>query len=78
MTDDLINHPAHYNAGPIESIDVIEQTVAHAPWPVLGGLQWQVLKYLLRLWHKGNALEDAQKARWYLNRLIEKLEQPQP
>ena len=77
MTDP-INHPPHYNAGPIESIDVIEQTVAHAPLPVLGGLQWQTLKYLLRLWHKGNALEDAQKARWYLERLIRELEGPQP
>jgi hypothetical protein len=77
MTDP-INHPPHYTAGPIESIDVIEQTVAHAPTPVLGGLQWQVLKYLIRLWHKGNALQDAQKARWYLDRLIQRLEGPQP
>ena len=33
----------------------------------------QVLKYLLRLWHKENALQDAKKARWYLNRLIDQL-----
>jgi hypothetical protein len=71
---DSINHPPHYNAGPIESIDIIEQTVGFAPLPVLGGLQWQVLKYLLRLWHKGSPLQDAQKARWYLDRLIERLE----
>lgn len=77
MTDP-INHPAHYNAGPIEAIDVIEQTVGFAPSPVLGGLQWQVLKYMLRLWHKGTALEDAKKARWYLDRLILKLEEGQP
>lgn len=78
MTDDPINYPPHYTAGPIEAIDIIEQTVAHAPSPVLGGLQWQVLKYLLRLWHKGNALEDARKARWYLNGLIAKLLEAQP
>lgn len=77
MTDP-INHPPHYNAGPIESINIIEQTVAHAPSPVLGGLQWQVLKYLLRLWHKDSALEDARKARWYLERLIQWLERSQP
>lgn len=77
MTDP-INRPPHYNAGPIEAIDIIEQTVAHAPSPVLGGLQWQTLKYLLRLWHKGSQLEDAQKARWYLDRLIQKLEGLQP
>lgn len=76
--DDPINHPPHYNVGAVESIDIIEQTVAHAPLSVLSGLQWQVLKYLLRLWHKGNPLEDARKARWYLDRLIQKLEQTQP
>ena len=37
-------------------------------------LQAQALKYLLRLWLKGNAKQDAEKARWYLNRLIEHLE----
>lgn len=77
MTDP-INHPPHYTAGPIESIDIIEQTVAHAPSTVLGGLQWQVLKYLYRMWLKGNPLQDAQKARWYLDRLIQRLEGPQP
>lgn len=77
MTDP-INRPPHYTAGPIESIDIIEQTVAHAPSPVLGGLQWQVLKYMLRLWLKGNPLQDAQKAQWYLDRLIQQLEGPQP
>lgn len=77
MTDP-INHPAHYNAGPIEAINIIEQTIAHAPSPVLGGLQWQTLKYLLRLWHKGSPLENAKKAQWYLSRLILKLEEGQP
>lgn len=78
---DPINHPAHYTAGPIESINVIEQTVAHAPEPILAGLQWQALKYLLRLWHKGAPLEDARKARWYLNRFIDRLaatQEPRP
>lgn len=73
---DPVNHPAHYTAGRrFEAIDVIEDAVARAPDPVLGGLQWQSLKYLLRLWDKGNPGQDAAKARWYLNRLIEHLEQ---
>lgn len=73
-TADSVNHPAHYNAGPVEVIDIIEQAVAQAPDPVNAGLQWQCLKYLLRMWLKDNSLQDAQKARWYLNRLIDKLE----
>lgn len=71
---DPVNHPAHYNAGPVEVIDILEQAVAQAPDPVRGGLQWQVLKYLHRMWLKGNPLQDARKARWYLDRLITKLE----
>jgi hypothetical protein len=37
-------------------------------------LQAQVIKYLLRLWLKERPVQDAKKARWYLDRLIEKLE----
>ena len=40
---------------------------------VEGMLQAQVLKYILRLWHKDNTVEDAKKANWYLERLISKL-----
>jgi hypothetical protein len=71
---DPVHHPAHYTAGRFEAIDVIEDAVQHAPDPVVGGLQWQLLKYMLRLWHKDDALQDARKARWYLDRLIERLE----
>jgi hypothetical protein len=52
----------------------LEQAVQDAPDPISGGLLWQTLKYLLRLWYKGNMLQDAKKARWYLNRLIDRLE----
>jgi hypothetical protein len=72
---DPVNHPAHYTAGPIEVIDILEQAAASAPDTVLAGLQWQVLKYLLRMWLKGNPQQDAQKARWYLERLIIKIQQ---
>jgi hypothetical protein len=48
--------------------------VRRAPDPVLGALQWQVLKYLERMWDKDNPQQDAQKAMWYLMRLIDKLE----
>ena len=73
MTD-LVNHPPHYTAGVVEAIDVIEGAISHAPDPVDGYLQGQVLKYVLRLWLKGNATQDAKKARWYLDRLIGNLE----
>ena len=72
---DPVNHPEHYTAGRFEAIEVLEDAAQHAPDPVLAGLHWQALKYLLRLWLKGNPRQDAQKSAWYLNRLIERLPQ---
>jgi hypothetical protein len=71
---DPVDHPEHYTAGKVEVIEILEQAVQDAPDPISGGLLWQTLKYLLRLWYKNNMLQDAKKARWYLNRLIERLE----
>ena len=68
MTDP-INHPPHYTYGSVEAIDVIEAAIAAAPDPVAGHLHATALKYLLRLWHKGNPSQDAGKAAWYLQRL---------
>lgn len=74
MTDP-VNHPMHYAHGlrKFEVIDKIEDSVQFAPDPVLGGLQWQVLKYVERCWCKGDPGQDLLKARWYLDRLISKL-----
>ncbi len=71
---DMVNSPRHYTSGRFEAIDVIEDAIEEAPSVKLGMLQAQVLKYLLRLWHKIDAKEDAEKARWYLNRLIDSLD----
>ena len=74
---DQIDHPPHYTEGRrFEAIDVIEDAVSRAPDAVLGALQWQCLKYMLRLWDKDSPSLDAGKARWYLNRLIDKLDSP--
>jgi hypothetical protein len=77
MNQDMVNHPSHYTAGRIEVIDFIEDCVKQAPDAVVGGLQWQVLKYLSRLWLKDDPALDAGKARFYLNRLISTLDQPE-
>ena len=71
---DMVNSPSHYTQGRVEVIDVIEDSIAAAPSVVTGMLQGQVLKYILRLWHKDNAKQDAEKSLWYLKRLIEKIE----
>ena len=71
----MVNSPAHYTRGKTEAIDVIEDAIQDAPSPKEGMLQGQVLKYILRMWLKDKPLQDANKARWYLNRLISKLEE---
>ena len=71
---DSVNHPPHYQASAIEAIDFIESVIADAPHMVLAYLQGQALKYMIRMWLKGDALEDARKAEWYLQRLIAKME----
>ena len=69
----LFNSPAHYTRGSQEAIEIIEEAIQDALSVEAGMLQAQVLKYLLRLWLKDNSTQDAEKARWYLNRLIDKL-----
>ncbi len=71
--EDMVNSPSHYTSGRVEAIEVIEDAIKEAPNPMAGFLQAQVLKYLLRLWHKIDSLEDAEKAQWYLNKLIASL-----
>ena len=71
---DSVNSPSHYTRGSQEAIDTIEEAIQDAPSVDAGFLHGQVLKYLLRLWLKDNPIQDAEKARWYLNRLIDKLD----
>jgi hypothetical protein len=73
MSDPI--NPDYYRNYRVEVIDILEDAVARAPDPIKGSLQYQVLKYMLRLWDKENALKDSKKARWYLDRLISKFEE---
>ena len=70
---DAVNSPAHYTRGTQEAIEIIEEAIQDAPDTKSGMLHAQVLKYLLRLWLKDDPKQDAEKARWYLNRLIDSL-----
>lgn len=64
---DLVNQPPHYTKGTFEVIDVIED------WN-LGYHLSNVIKYIARSPHKGSEVQDLKKARWYLDRKIERLE----
>ena len=64
---DNVNHPSHY-LGNVEVIDYIEDKLTSEQFE--GYLVGNVIKYLSR-YQKKNGLEDLQKGRWYLNKLIE-------
>lgn len=81
MPTETINHPVHYQEAsqigrPIlkillpahlldrECIGVIEQLHCSFSYG-------SALKYLWRAGNKGNAAEDLQKSRWYLNRILD-------
>ena len=73
-TNDYVNHPNHYTNSNIECIDALEAMVENFTDPVDATLSWQVVKYVWRHPYKFNPVEDLKKARWYLDRLINKLE----
>ena len=64
---DPVNHPDHYKSHPsgIEAIQITE----HENFCI-----GSVFKYLLRRKYKGKELQDLKKARWFLDREIERLE----
>ena len=64
---DPVNHPSHYTSHPsgVEPIEIAE----HMSF-CLGN----VIKYVFRAGLKGGAVEDLKKARWYIEREIQRIE----
>lgn len=73
---DMVNHPTHYANRSYEVIDVMKDTMS--PERFKGYLEGCVLKYMMRWDKKGTPLQDAQKAQWYLNKLIETIKEETP
>lgn len=67
---DMVNHPPHYNQHGVECIDAIKATTGDNFKDYLKG---NIIKYLWRFDYKGKPIEDLQKARWYLDKLINEL-----
>jgi len=64
-----VEHPSHYNHG-IEAIKIIES------WDLNFHIG-NVIKYALRAPHKGNEIEDLEKALFYLTRHLGNIRQQQ-
>ena len=71
---DIVEKAEHYNQGGIECIEAIEASMS--PEEYAGFLKGQVIKYVWRYRHKCKPVEDLKKARYYLDELIEKTEDP--
>ena len=65
MEKEQVNHPSHYQQG-IEPIEVIES------WDLNFNLG-NVIKYTLRAPYKENMIQDLEKAKWYLERELQRL-----
>ena len=66
--NDNVNHPSHYTQGGVECIEALKAGTA-----TLKGIDAvctaNAIKYLWR-WKEKNGVEDLEKAKWYINRLI--------
>lgn len=75
--NDPVNHPSHYTSGKYEVIDIIEDQLGLDG--LVGFCLGNTIKYICRAGKKGEDekyLEDLKKAKWYLNRVIERKGQP--
>lgn len=71
LIKDMVNKPKHYNQGGIETISYMKAYSTKEEF--LGHLRLTSIKYLSRLMEKENPLQDAKKAKWYIEKLIEEL-----
>lgn len=65
---EAVEHPAHYNQGKYECIDVMVETFGVEATKCFCLLN--AFKYIWRTGEK-NGVEDVNKARWYLDKYIE-------
>jgi hypothetical protein len=68
----MVLNPPHYNQNGIETIDYMRAYSTHEEF--CGHCRLTAIKYLSRMNIKDEPLENAKKARWYIDRLIEELE----
>lgn len=71
---DMVQHPQHYNQGGIECIDAIKAATV-GKTGIEAFCVGNTFKYLWRFEEK-NGLQDVEKAKWYIERLIQELKEP--
>ena len=74
VENDMVNHPAHYKVGKYEAIDIIEEATKDLKG-IFATDTGNALKYILRWNKKDNPRQDLRKAIFYLNHIIQKLDE---
>ena len=70
---DNVNHPKHYTQGGIECIDALKAATVGKT-----GIEAVCVANVIKYWwrqEEKNGLEDVKKAQFYINRLIQELEE---
>ena len=64
---DAVNHPSHYIGHPsgVECIEIVEH---------MNFCRGNAIKYIWRAGEKGSEIQDLEKARWYIDREIARIE----
>ena len=68
---DPVSAPKHYNNGKVECIEYIKQQLG-SEFPSY--LEGSAIKYIHRHRMKNANIQDLEKAKWYINKLIEHYE----
>ena len=72
MKHDPVDKPQHYNQGSIECLDAIESMLTAEEFK--GYCKGNIIKYVWRENYKDQNIQDLKKSNFYLNRLIDRLE----
>jgi hypothetical protein len=74
VTYDPVNKPYHYNhTDGIECIDYIKQVLGLDGF--IAYCKGNAMKYNHRAGYKGNPVEDSHKAQWYINKMVQAMEE---
>jgi hypothetical protein len=69
MSNEMVNHPAHYNKNSMECIDAM--IGAYGEQAVKMFCKINAFKYLWRLGEKDDEAQEIGKIKWYLDKYLE-------
>jgi hypothetical protein len=69
VPEDQVNHPSHYATGPVECIEAIQASMTADQF--VGYCKGNIFKYLWRMGNKKGSTTDHEKAQWYMNKLVD-------